>query len=195
MNRTFRAGSRCLCHASSGQARPLWLKSWQCGSTQYGSLARRTCCLRYFIGRSLQPAYGVRLDLAAQRKISEQTPEPPEERHEGFPKYRRRQNPSHFRAASIFGFNLINPATNSPTNSSLCNRRPVAANDRILEAQIAFGAAKHFAGPLDGVLAANRAALRAFQEKQKLPGTGELDVETRAQLAASEALFTNYTSH
>ena len=127
-------------------------------------------------------------------KSSEQTAEPPEERHASLPKIappKKSQSLSRQPAFSVSTSSA--PATNSPANNS--RLPPVApANDRILEAQIALARHSISPGPLDGVLGPQtRAALRAFQEKQKLPGTGELDDDTRAQLTASEALFTNYT--
>lgn len=64
----------------------------------------------------------------------------------------------------------------------------------VLEAQLALARQAISPGSLDGVLGLQtRAALRAFQQKENLPATGELDEATRAQLLLSAAPLTSYT--
>jgi lipoprotein-anchoring transpeptidase ErfK/SrfK len=53
----------------------------------------------------------------------------------------------------------------------------------VLEAQIALERQRISSGSIDGVMGPQtRAAIRAFQRKTNLPGTGELDAETKARL-------------
>src|SRR4051812_19919634 len=63
-----------------------------------------------------------------------------------------------------------------------------------LEAQIAMARLGVSCGPIDGALGSQtRAAVRAFQKENGLPGTGDLDGSTRAVLTIEEPVFTTYT--
>lgn len=63
----------------------------------------------------------------------------------------------------------------------------------VLEVQIALDRQGISSGSLDGVLGSQtRAALRAFQEKEQLPPTGELNPETRARLSLDRPPLTDY---
>ena len=67
-----------------------------------------------------------------------------------------------------------------------------AFDERILQAQIALAALGISSGPLDGLKGGQtRAALRAFQKKEGLPATGELDDATTTRLALTPVSFTN----
>ena len=69
---------------------------------------------------------------------------------------------------------------------------PRAPRD-ILEAQIALARQVMSPGSLDGVLGSQtRAALRAFQQKKGLPGTGALDAATRAALQLAVPPLAHY---
>jgi lipoprotein-anchoring transpeptidase ErfK/SrfK len=70
---------------------------------------------------------------------------------------------------------------------------PSAKAKAVLEAQIALDRLAISAGSIDGVPGSQtRAALRAFQNREQLPITGELDALTRAQLPLLSAPITNY---
>ena len=63
----------------------------------------------------------------------------------------------------------------------------------VLEAQLALEREGISGGSIDGVPGSQtRAALRAFQQKENLPGTGELDATTRARVALAGPAFTSY---
>jgi peptidoglycan hydrolase-like protein with peptidoglycan-binding domain len=63
----------------------------------------------------------------------------------------------------------------------------------VLDAQIALDRMAISAGSLDGVPGSQtRAALRAFQSREGLPITGELDAATRARLSLSAAALGSY---
>ena len=64
----------------------------------------------------------------------------------------------------------------------------------VFEAQVALDRQGISSGSLDGVIGPQtRAALRAFQEKEHLPLTGELDAATKEQLLLAAAPCTTYT--
>jgi lipoprotein-anchoring transpeptidase ErfK/SrfK len=63
----------------------------------------------------------------------------------------------------------------------------------VFEAQLALARQNISCGSLDGVLGAQtRSALRAFQVREKLPGTGTLDEATRGRLRLMPPVYTNY---
>jgi lipoprotein-anchoring transpeptidase ErfK/SrfK len=63
----------------------------------------------------------------------------------------------------------------------------------VLEAQIAMALSGISPGSLDGVLGSQtRGALRALQQREKLPATGELDAMTKGRLGLTVPMFTNY---
>ena len=97
----------------------------------------------------------------------------------------------------------VSPSVASPTNALLIstgssvlqsNAPPRRASmERILEIQLALIAQGISPGSLDGVSGLQtRAALRAFQRKENLAETGELDTLTQTRLLGEAALFTNY---
>jgi lipoprotein-anchoring transpeptidase ErfK/SrfK len=68
--------------------------------------------------------------------------------------------------------------------------RPV---QNVLEAQLALARQGISSGPLDGVPGSQtRLALRAYQTRERLPVTGELDLATKASLLLTAPVFTNY---
>ena len=67
-----------------------------------------------------------------------------------------------------------------------------AFDERVLQAQIALAALGISSGPLDGLKGGQtRAALRAFQKREALPATGELDDATATRLALVPVVFTH----
>lgn len=67
-----------------------------------------------------------------------------------------------------------------------------AFDERILQAQIALAGLGISSGPLDGLKGGQtRAALRAFQKREALPATGELDEATGTRLALMPVALTN----
>lgn len=77
----------------------------------------------------------------------------------------------------------------SPTNSS----STAAKSEAILEAQIALDRLAISPGSIDGVLGSQtRAAIRAFQSREALPRTGELDGATSARLTLAASAFAKY---
>ena len=87
------------------------------------------------------------------------------------------------------------PATVSPARASGGLSFPgysAAFDERILQAQIALAGKAISSGPWDGLKGGQtRAALRAFQKREGLPATGELDAATVARLALAPVAFTN----
>ncbi|MEO8425500.1 MAG: L,D-transpeptidase family protein [Verrucomicrobiota bacterium] len=64
----------------------------------------------------------------------------------------------------------------------------------VLEAQIAMALSGISPGSLDGALGSQtRGALRAFQRREKLPVTEELDAITKGRLGLNAPILTNYT--
>ncbi len=64
----------------------------------------------------------------------------------------------------------------------------------VFDAQVALDRLGISAGSIDGVLGAQtRSALRAFQLREGLSRTGDLDADTRARLMATESPLTTYT--
>jgi len=64
----------------------------------------------------------------------------------------------------------------------------------IYEVQIALARQGLSVGSLDGVMGSqSRAALRAFQQKEHLPVTGEADAQTKARLLLTSPIETGYT--
>ena len=69
--------------------------------------------------------------------------------------------------------------------------RPVSD---VFEAQLALDRLGISSGSLDGLIGPQtRAALHAFQEKEHLPGTGELDADTKERLLLATPPCTTYT--
>jgi lipoprotein-anchoring transpeptidase ErfK/SrfK len=65
--------------------------------------------------------------------------------------------------------------------------------DKIVEIQVALANHAMSPGSIDGLMGSQtRAAVRAFQESQSLPATGNLDETTLARLAWDGPLYTNY---
>jgi len=64
----------------------------------------------------------------------------------------------------------------------------------MLELQVALGRRSFSCGPIDGVFGPqSEAALRAWQESQQLPATGQLDSRTRPRLLLEAPPLTRYT--
>ncbi len=87
------------------------------------------------------------------------------------------------------------PSTNSPSNEKSDEPPPelMLPTQTILEAQIALAQEGISPGVIDGRLGSqSRAALRAFQKRERLPSTGILDKETRDRLRLHGPAFGNY---
>ena len=71
------------------------------------------------------------------------------------------------------------------------NGRPV---QNVFEAQLALARLGISSGSMDGAIGSQtRAALRAYQKREQLPVTGELDAATKASLTLSVPPYTAYT--
>jgi lipoprotein-anchoring transpeptidase ErfK/SrfK len=91
----------------------------------------------------------------------------------------------------------IAPGTNAPpatkailtaTNGTF--PRPA---QNLLEAQLSLERLGISSGSLDGKIGLQtRAAIRAFQQKEKIPATGELDADTKSRLILAAPPFVNY---
>ncbi|MBI3416845.1 MAG: murein L,D-transpeptidase [Verrucomicrobia bacterium] len=80
----------------------------------------------------------------------------------------------------------LTPSVTAPTP-------PGQGVQTVLEAQVALATHGISAGSLDGVAGSQtRAALRAFQSREKIPVTGELDAATRARLSFTAPLYASY---
>lgn len=90
------------------------------------------------------------------------------------------------------GFTNSTAPTNIATLSSSSNS-PSPFNERVLFAQVALARRAISSGPIDAMLGSQtRAALRAFQESERLPGSGKLDAATEAKLALDAPIFSEY---
>ena len=89
---------------------------------------------------------------------------------------------------------LIPPAPLPPTETTPVEKGPRQVRN-ILEAQIALDRRGISSGPIDGAVGSQtRAALRAFQQQERLPITGELDADTLQRLTLEGGpLYTSYT--
>ena len=64
----------------------------------------------------------------------------------------------------------------------------------MFEAQLALARQGISSGSLDGLIGSQtRSALRVFQQKERLPATGELDAVTKEWLLLTNAPYTTYT--
>lgn len=71
------------------------------------------------------------------------------------------------------------------------NSRPVQS---VFEAQVVLARQGISAGSIDGAIGSQtRAALRAYQRREHLPATGELDAATKSALLLTAPALTNYT--
>ena len=78
------------------------------------------------------------------------------------------------------------------TTSTNANKDPF--DERTLGAQVALARHGFSSGSLDGVNGSQtRAAIRAFQQQQRLPVSGTLSAPTLALLMTDQPVFTNYT--
>jgi len=83
------------------------------------------------------------------------------------------------------------PAANSVTDVTGAFLHPV---ENMLEAQLALDRRGISAGSLDGKIGPQtRAALRAFQQRERIPATGELDAATQSRLLLAAPPLTRYT--
>jgi lipoprotein-anchoring transpeptidase ErfK/SrfK len=88
---------------------------------------------------------------------------------------------------------VAHPITQTNAEPAPARLFPRAVRD-VFEAQLALDRQAISPGSLDGLIGPQtRAALRAFQEKEHLPMTGELDAATKAQLVLAAAPCTTYT--
>ncbi len=99
--------------------------------------------------------------------------------------------------ATAAGTNVSSNASNASSPARVSGGLSFAGysaafDERILQAQIALAALGISSGPLDGLKGGQtRAALLAFQKKESLPATGELDDATATRLALAPVAFTN----
>ena len=81
--------------------------------------------------------------------------------------------------------------TNVPPTAPTPAARPV---QNVFEAQLALARQSISPGSIDGAIGLQtRAALRAFQQRENLPASGELDEATRARLTLDVPSYVNYT--
>ena len=81
--------------------------------------------------------------------------------------------------------------TNAPKSETIS---AVRRAQNVLEAQLALARQGISSGSLDGVAGPQtRAALRAFQQREHLPVTGDLDGETKARISLTAPAYTSYT--
>jgi len=80
-----------------------------------------------------------------------------------------------------------------PTSGTSTNLNDWAKPLTVLDAQIALDRLGFSCGSVDGVLGSQtRCAIRAFQLREGLTQTGELDSDTRARLNFTGPALTNY---
>ena len=100
-------------------------------------------------------------------------------------------------AAAAAGTNVSSTASNADSPARITGGLSfpgysAAFAERILQAQIALAALGISSGSLDGLKGGQtRAALRAFQKREALSATGELDDATATRLALAPVAFTN----
>ena len=100
-------------------------------------------------------------------------------------------------AAAAAGTNVSSTASNAASPARITGGLSfpgysAAFAERILQAQIALAALGISSGSLDGLKGGQtRAALRAFQKREALSATGELDDATAPRLALAPVAFTN----
>ena len=100
-------------------------------------------------------------------------------------------------AAAAAGTNVSSTASNAASPARITGGLSfpgysAAFAERILQAQIALAALGISSGSLDGLKGGQtRAALRAFQKREALSATGELDDATATRLALAPVAFTN----
>ena len=91
------------------------------------------------------------------------------------------------------------PATTVPSPAEIASGANAAdftarPAQNVFEAQVALARQAISSGSLDGVSGPKtRLALAAFQQKEDLPATGELDASTKSRLLLTSPAFTNYT--
>ena len=84
--------------------------------------------------------------------------------------------------------------SNAPAATTSTNANKDPFDERTLGAQIALARQGFSSGSLDGVNGSQtRAAIRAFQQQQRLPVSGTLSAPTLALLMTDQPVFTNYT--
>lgn len=83
--------------------------------------------------------------------------------------------------------------TNLPVPPAVSAATSFRQVQNVFEAQLVLDRLGISSGSLDGVMGyQTRAALRAFQRKEHLPETGDLDADTKARLWLRSASFANY---
>jgi lipoprotein-anchoring transpeptidase ErfK/SrfK len=91
--------------------------------------------------------------------------------------------------------NRAGTATNvfALTTGSVVSSAASLFSDRVLTAQVALIRRAISPGPIDAMLGPQtRAALRAFQEQERIPTSSKLDATTEAKLLLDGQLYTNY---
>lgn len=84
-------------------------------------------------------------------------------------------------------------STRALTGTNATDRAKSPFDERLLTAQVALARMGISSGSLDGVPGPQtRAAIRAFQLRERLPASGTLDTATLEHLAFEEPLYTNY---
>ncbi len=86
------------------------------------------------------------------------------------------------------------PAAKVPTVKPEDAEAAARAAEKLFKAQLALARQGIYPGCLDGEMGSRtHAALRAFQKKEDLPATGELDAATASLLAPEDPLYAAYT--
>jgi lipoprotein-anchoring transpeptidase ErfK/SrfK len=84
------------------------------------------------------------------------------------------------------------PAKRGQSTNALASS-PLTKSAAVLDAQVALDRLGISPGSIDGVFGSqSRAALRAFQLRENIPQTGELDAETRARLFLNSPVLTRW---
>ncbi len=79
------------------------------------------------------------------------------------------------------------------TNTAIPTNPPPVKSSAVLEAQVALDRIGISSGSVDGVMGSQtRTALRAFQWREALPQTGELDETTRSRLPSAGMVLSRY---
>ncbi len=85
----------------------------------------------------------------------------------------------------------VTPLVVSRSNEIASEIFPVRAAQNVFEAQVVLARLGFSAGSIDGAIGSQtRAAFRAFQQSEKLPVTGELDLATKSKLVLTAPLYT-----
>ncbi len=141
-----------------------------------------------FASRAERPSVPVEKIPAQLPLTNTQKPVPVAAKPDPLPPVRYRPNHATAGATNLTATNTL-PV---PTETPLPENGPRVVRN-VFEAQLALNRHGISSGPIDGAIGSQtRAALRAFQQRDHLPITGELDAETKQRLTLDVAAYTNY---